>query len=33
MCTRSPASSSRISSPLTSTVMLWMVPVNLNGLA
>jgi hypothetical protein len=33
MCTRSSASSARISSPLTSTVTLWMVPVNLKGLA
>ena len=33
MCTRSSASGSWISSPLTSTVTLWRVPVNLNGLA
>lgn len=33
MCTRSSASPPRISSALTSTVALWMVPVNLNGLA
>jgi len=33
MCTRSSASESSIRSPLTSTVTLWMVPVNLNGLA
>ena len=33
MCMRNLASSSRISSPLTSTVTLWMVPVNLNALA
>ena len=32
MCTRSSASGSSISFPLTSTVTLWMVPVNLNGL-
>jgi Helix-turn-helix domain len=32
MCTRSSASESWMSSPLTSTVTLWMVPVNLNGL-
>ena len=32
MCTRSSASGSWMSSPLTSTVTLWMVPVNLNGL-
>ena len=33
MCMRSSASSSWISSPLTSTVTLWIVPVNLKGLA
>lgn len=33
MCTRSSASSSRISSPLTSTVRLWMAPVSLKGLS
>ena len=33
MCMRSSASVSSISLPLTSTVTLWMVPVNLNGLA
>jgi len=33
MCMRSSASVSSISFPLTSTVTLWMVPVNLNGLA
>ena len=33
MCMRSSASESWISFPLTSTVTLWMVPVNLNGLA
>jgi hypothetical protein len=33
MCIRSSASSSWISSPLTSTVTLWIVPVNLKGLA
>ena len=33
MCTRSSASGSSISFPLTSTVTLWMVPVNLNVLA
>ena len=33
MCMRSSASASWISSPLTSTVTLWMLPVNLNGLA
>jgi hypothetical protein len=32
MCMRSSASVSWISLPLTSTVTLWMVPVNLNGL-
>ena len=32
MCMRSSASVSSISLPLTSTVTLWMVPVNLNGL-
>jgi hypothetical protein len=33
MCMRSSASESWISSPLTSTVTPWIVPVNLNGLA
>jgi hypothetical protein len=33
MCMRSSASESSVSFPLTSTVTLWMVPVNLNGLA
>ena len=33
MCIRSSASGSWMSSPLTSTVTLWMVPVNLKGLA
>jgi hypothetical protein len=33
MYARNSASESSISSPLTSTVTLWMVPVNLNGLA
>jgi hypothetical protein len=33
MCMRSSASGSWMSSPLTSTVTWWMVPVNLNGLA
>jgi hypothetical protein len=33
MCMRSSASVSSISSPLMSTVTLWMVPVNLKGLA
>jgi hypothetical protein len=33
MCMRSSASVSSISFPLTSIVTLWMVPVNLNGLA
>jgi hypothetical protein len=32
MCMRSSASGSWMSSPLTSMVTLWMVPVNLNGL-
>jgi hypothetical protein len=32
MCMRSSASVSSISLPVTSTVTLWMVPVNLNGL-
>ena len=32
MCARSSASGSSMSSPLTSTVTLWIVPVNLNGL-
>jgi hypothetical protein len=32
MCTRSSASGSSMSFPLTSTVTLWMMPVNLNGL-
>ena len=33
MCMRSSASESSVSFPLTSTVTLSMVPVNLNGLA
>ena len=32
MCMRNSASASWISSPLTSTVTLWMMPVNLKGL-
>jgi hypothetical protein len=32
MCARSSASGSSMRSPLTSTVTVWIVPVNLNGL-